>query len=177
MNPPVPKPGSTLPAESSFATINSWLLEASYCQPVMKMESFFTSKKRFFYRRRKRDKVTMGIWMMDPAKGWHGSASVAIRRANASAVATGASRGVQAAQELASILGLEQESTMAATELAQARANLGLQEAEALSKDVMEALTYADDTKYKAGQIARDLYTADTQFNVGHLPRNTFPII
>lgn len=96
-------------------------------------------------------------------------AADAIRRANAAAVATGASRGAQAAQELSAMLGLQEQGTEAATELGQARALLGTQEAEALAKDVTEAATYADAAKMGVGGLARDIYTADTQFGVGQM--------
>ena len=53
--------------------------------------------------------------------GTQATALDTIRRSNAAAVATGASRGIQAANELSAILGLQETSTQTAPELAQHR--------------------------------------------------------
>jgi hypothetical protein len=97
------------------------------------------------------------------------SARDAIRKANASATATGASRGIQASQEFGALLGLQDQSTDAATELAQARAALGLQEQAELSKDVMESMMTADQNKLAIGGLANNKYATDTQFSVGQM--------
>lgn len=66
-----------------------------------------------------------------------------IRKNNASAVATGASRGMQAANELSAILGLQQNSASSATELANANR-------EAMEKQVTASI----ENEIKAGQEA-----------------------
>lgn len=66
-----------------------------------------------------------------------------IRQANANAVATGASRGVQAANELSAILGLQQESVDSATELAQASRQTSQEETAAVLENVLNAYNQA----------------------------------
>ena len=66
-----------------------------------------------------------------------------IRKANASAVTTGASRGVQAANELSALLGLEQESVASATELAQANRQTAQEETAAVLENVLNAYQQA----------------------------------
>ena len=56
------------------------------------------------------------------------------KRNNAAAVATGASRGIQAANELSAILGLQETNTQTASELAQQRNLLADQEGAALPR-------------------------------------------
>lgn len=62
-----------------------------------------------------------------------------IRKANAAAVSTGASRGVQAANELSAILGLQNESIASATELAQANRQTAQEETAAVLENVLNA--------------------------------------
>lgn len=62
-----------------------------------------------------------------------------IRQANAAAVSSGASRGVQAANELSAILGLQSESVAQATELAQANRQTAQEETAAVLENVLKA--------------------------------------
>lgn len=66
-----------------------------------------------------------------------------IRQSNAAAVATGASRGVQAAQELSALLGLQQESVAGATEIAQAHRQTAQEETAAVLENVLNAYQQA----------------------------------
>ena len=66
-----------------------------------------------------------------------------IRKSNAAAVSTGASRGVQAANELSAILGLEQESVASATELANANRQTAQEETAAVLENVLKAYQQA----------------------------------
>lgn len=66
-----------------------------------------------------------------------------IRQANAAAVSTGASRGVQAANELSALLGLQQESVASATELAQANRQTAQEETAAVLENVLNAYQQA----------------------------------
>ncbi|NLT47132.1 MAG: hypothetical protein GXX92_01840 [Clostridiales bacterium] len=101
--------------------------------------------------------------------GTQSTALDTIRRANSSAITTGASRGFQAASEIAAMLGLQQESVDDSTKLAQARTNLVDKEAEAYTKNVVDALTTANTLKQALATIGADLYAADTQLSVGQL--------
>lgn len=101
--------------------------------------------------------------------GTQGTALDTIRRANASAISSGAAKGMQAANELSAILGLQQESVDDSTKLAQARHNLTDAEAAAYAKNVVDALAKANETKLALGTLGSNIYAADTQFAVGQL--------
>lgn len=62
-----------------------------------------------------------------------------IRQSNAAAVSSGASRGVQAANELSALLGLQQESVESATEIAQANRQTAQEETAAVLENVLKA--------------------------------------
>ena len=79
-----------------------------------------------------------------------------IRQANAAAVSTGASRGVQAAQELSALLGLQQESVASATELANANRQTAQEETAAVLENVLNAYQQAQ-------QERQNLITAGIQ--------------
>lgn len=66
-----------------------------------------------------------------------------IRQANAAAVSSGASRGVQAANELSALLGLQSESVASATELAQANRQTAQEETAAVLENVLNAYQQA----------------------------------
>lgn len=92
-----------------------------------------------------------------------------IKKANAQAVATGASRGMQAANELSSILGLQQESVAGATDLAAARSELIDKEREAYATNALNALQQANNTALSLGNLNANIYATDTQFDVGQM--------
>lgn len=93
----------------------------------------------------------------------------AIRKSNASAVATGASRGMQAANELSSVLGMQQTSTEGATELANARNKLYADEQAAYTKNVVDAIKQSNETGLALGNLNANLYASDTQFDIGQM--------
>ena len=66
-----------------------------------------------------------------------------IRQSNARAVSTGASRGMQAANELSAILGLQEQSVETASQLAQASQDLAAEESEAVLNNVLQAYQQA----------------------------------
>ena len=76
----------------------------------------------------------------------------AMRKANANAIVSGAARGTQAANELSAILGMQQQGAEGATELAQQRAQIGLDYANALA----EARTNAESEAYNRRKQAVD---------------------
>jgi hypothetical protein len=92
-----------------------------------------------------------------------------IRKSNAKAVATGASKGMQAANELSSTLGLQQVSSDTATQLAQDRNLLMDKQQAADAQNVVNAMTTANGLK--TGVMSADLnkYSADTQYDVGKM--------
>lgn len=97
------------------------------------------------------------------------SALDTIKKSNAEAVATGASRGMQAANELSSILGLQQESVAGATQLAADRATLADKETAALAQNAVDALSQSNSTALSLGNLNANLYASDTQFDVGQM--------
>ena len=76
-----------------------------------------------------------------------------IRKANADAVATGASRGVQAANELAALLGLQQESVEGATDIANQATTLAQDETQAMLENVLTADTQAREANQNLANI------------------------
>lgn len=100
------------------------------------------------------------------------SALDTIRASNSAAVATGASKGMAAAQQLAAILGLEQASVESATDLANQRNELAAAEAEAYAKNANDALDTANTLKKAIAEAALNKYGYDTQGYVGALEYN-----
>lgn len=86
-----------------------------------------------------------------------------IRQANAAAVSTGASRGVQAANELSALLGLQEESVASATELAQANRQTAQEETAAVLENVLKAYQQAQQEKAQYVQHAIEAASVDVQ--------------
>ena len=77
-----------------------------------------------------------------------------IRQSNARAVSTGASRGMQAANELSAILGLQEQSVETASQLTQASKDIAAEESEAVLNNVLKAYQQAkqeQQTNYQLG--------------------------
>lgn len=94
-----------------------------------------------------------------------------IRQSNAAAVASGASRGVQAAQELSSLLGLQQESVASATELAQANRQTAQEETAAMLENVLNAYTQAQQERsalVQQGIEAQSLGATESEAQTKH---------
>ena len=97
--------------------------------------------------------------------GTQNTALDTIRRSNAEAIATGASRGVQAANELSSIFGLQQQAAEESTELSRNRdALMGEREA-ALANNAGMAMEYADGNRLALGNLAALFHQADSAQN------------
>ena len=96
----------------------------------------------------------------------------AIRASNSAAVATGATKGMAAAQQLAALLGLEQTSVESATDLANQRNELMAQEAAAYAKNANTALDTSNALKQAIAEAALTKYGYDTQSYVGELDYN-----
>lgn len=76
-----------------------------------------------------------------------------IRQNNASAVATGASRGIQAANELSALLGLQQESIEGATDVANQATTLAQDETQAMLENVLTAEQQAREANQNLANI------------------------
>ena len=96
----------------------------------------------------------------------------AMRKANAQAVQSGANAGMQNANALSAILGMSQQSSADATQLAQDRRALEDQYAESRAKNIQEALEYANQQKLALGQLGANIYGVDAQKYVGELGYN-----
>jgi hypothetical protein len=99
--------------------------------------------------------------------GTQNTALDTIRKSNAAAVATGASRGIQAANELSAILGLEATNGATATQLATDRNALADKEAAAYATNALNAMNTSNQLKLSLGSLGSNLYATDTQFDVG----------
>lgn len=86
-----------------------------------------------------------------------------IRQANAAAVSTGASRGVQAANELSALLGLQDESVAAATELAQANRQTAQEETAAVLENMLNAYQQAVSERQQLVQQGIESASVDVQ--------------
>lgn len=86
-----------------------------------------------------------------------------IRQANAAAVSTGASRGVQAANELSALLGLQSESVASATELAQANRQTAQEETAAVLENVLNAYQQATSERQQLVSQAIESASVDAQ--------------
>lgn len=103
----------------------------------------------------------------DQMYGQQSTALDTIRKSQAQAIATGASRGLQMSNELSSMLGLQQESVAGATQLAQDRNLLNDKEGAAKALNAKSALETYNNLGLQMGTQAGNLYAADTEQNVG----------
>jgi hypothetical protein len=86
-----------------------------------------------------------------------------IRQSNAAAVSSGASRGVQAANELSALLGLQSESVAGATELAQANRQTAQEETAAVLENVLAAYQQAAQERSQLVQQGIESASVDVQ--------------
>lgn len=86
-----------------------------------------------------------------------------IRKTNAAAISSGASRGVQAANELSALLGLQQESVESATELAQASRQTAQEETAAVLENVLNAYQQATQERSQLVSQAIESASVDTE--------------
>jgi hypothetical protein len=86
-----------------------------------------------------------------------------IRKSNAAAVSTGASRGVQAANELSALLGLQQESVQSATEIAQTSRQTAQEETAAVLENVLNAYQQASQERSQLVSQGIEAASVDAQ--------------
>lgn len=94
-----------------------------------------------------------------------------IRQSNAAAVSTGASRGVQAANELSALLGLQQESVQSATELANANRQTAQEETAAVLENVLKAYQQAVTERQQLTQQGIESASVDVQQDANQVQR------
>jgi hypothetical protein len=86
-----------------------------------------------------------------------------IRQANAQAVASGASKGVQAANELSALLGLQSEAVTGATDLANQATTLAQEESQAVLENMLNAETQAAEQNKALAQILTQAGSVDVE--------------
>ena len=86
-----------------------------------------------------------------------------LRSNQAGAVATGASKGMAAAQELSALLGLQATNTQGATDLANAKNKLDAEEAAAYAANTKTALDTSNSLKQAIANLDSTKYGYDTQ--------------
>ena len=92
-----------------------------------------------------------------------------LKKATSSAIATGASRGIAGAEQLGLMMEQQQAITEGATNLAQERANMADEIAAEKAENIIKALEYSDSLKTTLGNLSSNIYSADTQYDVGLL--------
>lgn len=86
-----------------------------------------------------------------------------IRQNNASAVATGASKGIQAANELSALLGLQQESVEGATDIANEATTIAQDETQAMLENVLTAEQQAQEANQALAEILVQAGSVDVE--------------
>lgn len=99
-----------------------------------------------------------------------------IRQSNAAAVSSGASRGVQAANELSALLGLQSESVASATELAQNNRQVAQEETAAVLENVLKAYQQAQQERAQMVQHGIEAASVDVQQNANNLAAQEFAL-
>ena len=92
-----------------------------------------------------------------------------LRQTQAAAVATGASKGIAAAQELSAILGMQEEAGVGATDLANARLNLSEKKQAEMSGNASSALDTSNAIKQAIANMDITKYGYDVQKLMGDL--------
>lgn len=88
------------------------------------------------------------------------------------AIASGASKGMQAANTLSAILGTSQQTAQAATQLAQDRQAMGQQYAGMVKQDAKDSLQYANEIAAQIGGLSHQFYNDDIQRKTAELSYN-----
>lgn len=92
-----------------------------------------------------------------------------LRKATSSAIATGASRGLASAEQLGLAMEAQQGIIEGATDIAQDRANMADEIALEKAENIAKALEYSNQLKQGLATNSTNIYSADTQYDVGML--------
>ena len=126
------------------------------------------------------DKATQGIYdnkneafkttennFYNQMSGLQAESIEALKKTQAAAVATGASKGMAAANELSAILGLQEQTAPLSNDLANQRNLLASEEAAAYSKNAATALDTSNSIKQAIANLDLTKYGYDTQESIG----------
>lgn len=92
-----------------------------------------------------------------------------LKKATSSAIATGASRGLAGAEQLGLMMEAQQGIVDEATNIAQERANMADKIAVEKAENIIKALEYSNQLKQGLATNSTNIYSADTQYDVGLL--------
>ena len=92
-----------------------------------------------------------------------------LKKATSSAIATGASRGIAGAEQLGLMMEAQQGLVEETTNLAQERANMADEIAAEKAQNIIDALEYSNQLKQGLATNSTNIYSADTQYDVGLL--------
>lgn len=92
-----------------------------------------------------------------------------LKKATSSAIATGASRGIAGAEQLGLMMEAQQGLVEETTNIAQERANMADEIAAEKAQNIVDALKYSDSLKQALAGVSSNVYSADTQYDVGLL--------
>lgn len=95
-----------------------------------------------------------------------------IRQQNASAIASGANRGIQAANQLSTILGNSQLAAEQASKFTTDRQTIGSNYAAQLKEDAKNALAYSNEIANQIGGLSHQLYNDQIQSKTAELAYN-----
>lgn len=127
------------------------------------LQSRFDAVTRAEYDRQRTDLQTATNQYYNQLYTTQNTAMDTIRQANAQAVASGASKGVQAANELSAILGLQSESATGAAELANQATMLAQDETTAMLENMLNAQTQAAEQNQALAQLGIQLESVDVE--------------
>lgn len=141
------------------------VIEDAGLSPVTaeELQSKFDAITRAEYDRQRTDLQTATNQYYNQLYNTQNTAMDTIRQANAQAVATGASRGVQAANELSAILGLQSESATGAAELANQATTLAQDETTAMLENMLNAETQAAEQNQALANILLQSGSVDVE--------------
>lgn len=141
------------------------VIEDAGLSPVTaeELQSKFDAITRSEYDRQRTDLQNATNQYYNQLYNTQNTAMDTIRQANAQAVATGASRGVQAANELSAILGLQSESATGAAELANQATTLAQDETTAMLENVLNAETQAAEQNQALANILLQSGSVDVE--------------
>jgi hypothetical protein len=124
------------------------------------------------YESRYADQATAENNYYDDAAAAQNTLLDTLSQQQSQAIATGASRGAQAANALSAVLGLSQNFASGATQLADARAQLSKQKAADVSQAGVNAFNTYNTMGQQLADISKNVYSSDTSRYVGGLDYN-----
>ena len=95
-----------------------------------------------------------------------------LRQQQSQAIMNGASKGMQAANQLSAVLGTSQTAAQTASALAQTRGQLATEQGAAQAKAIQDAMSYYDQMGMGLGELSKQLYSYDVQQQAAQLGYN-----